>query len=428
MPDSEPALRAEARRLFDVAVKAADPAAALSRLFAADPIEKPEGTLFLIAVGKAACPMLEAALAHAPDGAKIRAIAVTNRENMRDINGALVLPAGHPVPDQAGEIAGQTVADALSSAGANDKVIALISGGGSALLPAPVDGVSLADKARVSEVLLAAGLDITQMNHIRQQLSRLKGGGFLRLAAPAKVEAFILSDVVGDDLRAIASGPTVAPIGTRETAKAILENNNIFSEMPESVQAYLSQPTGEMPEVIAAKNTLICSNRQSLEAMQEASGDWDAQIIADDLEGDVEDVSQLLLNIASKAPAKTALLFGGETTVTLRGTGLGGRNQELALRFAIGARKMGKDWVFLSGGTDGRDGPTDAAGGLVSPTTCDRIEEKGQNFGALLQNNDSYAALNAANDLLITGGTGTNVADVQIFLRGPVPKSNMEKL
>ncbi len=421
MPNSDPSLRAEATRLFDIAVKAADPAAALARHFATTPISAPSGKLFLIAVGKAARPMLEEALKHAPAGADVKAVAVTNRENMRDIPGALVLPAGHPVPDQAGEIAGQTIVELLQGAGESDLVIALISGGGSALLPAPVDGVTLADKAKVSEVLLAAGLDITQMNHVRQQLSRIKGGGFLQLAAPAKVEAFILSDVVGDDLRAIASGPTVSAIGTRDTAKAILENNNIFNQMPQSVQAHLSQPVDDLPPVIAAKNTLICSNRQSLEAMRDAAGDWDAQIIADDLEGDVEDVAQLLLNIASKAPAKTALLFGGETTVTLRGDGMGGRNQELALRFAIGARNMGADWVFLSGGTDGRDGPTDAAGGLVSPTTCDRIEAAGQDIDALLQNNDSYAALNAAGDLLITGGTGTNVADVQIFLRGPVP-------
>ncbi|MEM9434984.1 MAG: DUF4147 domain-containing protein [Pseudomonadota bacterium] len=422
MPELEESLRKEAKRLFQVAVDAANPASALRRHFAESPLVAPEGRMIVISIGKAACPMMEEALKFIPAGVPCAALVVTNRENLRPIPGADVLPAGHPVPDLEGEAAGQAVMRLLNSAGPQDKVIALISGGGSALLPAPVQGVSLSDKAQVSEVLLAAGLDITDMNHIRQQLSQLKGGGFARLAAPATVSSFILSDVVGNDLRAIASGPTAEPIGTRASAKALLEDHDLFSRMPESVQTFLQTAEPRTPVTPPVENTLICSNHQSLEAMQAASTGWHAQIIADDLEGDVEDVAPLLLNIASKTPAQTALLFGGETTVTLRGTGRGGRNQELALRFALGADKMKGDWVFLSGGTDGRDGPTDAAGGLVSARSKSRMEQAGTNPDILLANNDSYAALDVAGDLLVTGGTGTNVADVQIFLRGPLPK------
>ncbi|NNK77867.1 MAG: DUF4147 domain-containing protein [Litoreibacter sp.] len=416
-------LRAAARQLFEVAIGAADPAAALKRQLEAHPIDMdPGGKLFVIAVGKAACPMMREALRHVPQGAQCRALAVTNYENEAAIAGCTVITAGHPVPDENGLKAGAGVIALLEEAQAEDTVIALISGGGSALLPAPVAGVSLADKARVSELLLAAGVDINQMNMVRQQLSRLKGGGMTALAAPARVEAFILSDVIGDDLRAIASGPTASPIGTRETARKLLEDLGIFEKMPSSVQEVLSQSERDTPPATPAKNHLICSNRRSLEAMLDAAQGWRARIVADDLTGNVAEVAPELADIAKTAQPGEALLFGGETTVTLTGTGLGGRNQDLALRMALAADALGEDWVFLSGGTDGRDGPTEAAGGLVDGTTLARIAQAGEDAAACLANNDSNRALNAAGDLVITGGTGTNVADVQIFLRGPAPQ------
>jgi hydroxypyruvate reductase len=410
-------LRVEALRLFDVAVKAADPAKALRKHFDQTPIHPPSGTLLIVAVGKAAVPMLEETLAHIPSGTPHEAIAVTNRENFRELHGAHVLPAGHPVPDAEGEFAGKHVMKLLDAAQENDHIIALISGGGSALLPAPIDGVSLRDKARVSELLLSAGCDIERMNEVRQQLSQLKGGGFLRHAAPCAVEAFILSDVVGDDLRAIASGPTVAPMGTRKSAKTILEKFNIFSDMPDSVKVALAQPNIDVPR-IAAKNLLICSNRQSLEAMANAY-DGNAVIVNDRLDGNVADVGPALVDIVRNMPVDEplALIFGGETTVTLTGDGMGGRNQDLALRFALEASEIDGDWVFMSGGTDGRDGPTDAAGGLVDPNSISRMKNAGQDPEKMLENNDAYNALKASDDLIITGGTGTNVADVQLFLR-----------
>lgn len=410
-------LRAESLRLFQAAVQAADPAGAFRRAFLSDPVPVPPpgGAYILIAVGKAAVPMAEEALRHL-QGAPVRALVVTNYENARAVAGATVMASGHPVPDENGAKAGAAVAELLEAAGDMDQVVALISGGGSALLPAPASGLTLDDKIAVNRLLLANGFDITQMNLIRQQLSRLKGGGMLRLAAPAPVTSFILSDVIGDDLRTIASGPTVAPLGTRTEARVLLQSRGIWDDLPVAVKSRLET---EETVTFASKtvtNRLIGSNRVSLEATCAAYGPA-ARIVSDQLTGDVAEACIEVCEAARKAPkGPCCLIFGGETTVTLQGKGMGGRNQELALRVAQRMPDLGRDWVFLSGGTDGRDGPTDAAGGLVDAGTFARIAQAGGNAAALLADNDSYRALQLAGDLLITGPTGTNVADVQILL------------
>lgn len=398
-------LRRTARDLFDVAVRAADPALALRH--GLDQAPFPKGRPIVIALGKAAVPMLREALTHLPDA---RSILITNAENKTEMAGVQVFIAGHPIPDQIGELAGKAVMSALDEATDQDCVIALISGGGSAMLPAPVAGVSLAEKMQVSKLLLAGGYSITEMNLIRQHLSRLKGGGFLR--TKAAVSAYILSDVIGDDLRVIASGPTSDPIGTRADAAALLRP--IWADLPLSVQKHLLQPAPELPPRRPAQNHLIGSNRQSLDAVLQAAGG--AQIVNDALIGDVSDAALLIAQAARAAPkAAQCLIFGGETTVTLRGSGRGGRNQELALRVALNLQGFDRDWVFLSGGTDGRDGPTDAAGGIVDRDSIGRMQAPLDH----LDNNASYDALLSSGDLLITGGTGTNVADVQIMLIAP---------
>lgn len=418
----DPDLRGTARRLFDAAITAADPAHAVQRGFAMAPLppSKPGGRTFLIAIGKAAPAMLGAALKAIPDAHT--AVAVTHHENTANLHGAEIWRAGHPVPDDAGARAARHVMALLSEATESDRVVALISGGGSALLPAPPAGVSLGDKARLNDLLLSAGLDIVQMNLVRQQVSRLKGGGFLRLAAPAPVHAYLLSDVIGDDLRAIASGPTARSIGTAKDAIKILKDNGIWDAAPPSIQSHLQEAqTAPISHVPEATNTLVGSNRMSLDAMMQAAQDLDlsARIVSDSLTGDVRDAARAVLSELTPKSETTALLFGGETTVRLSGTGRGGRNQELALRVAAGAPKSLKSWVFLSGGTDGRDGPTDAAGGLVDAGTLTRIAAAGKDAQALLFDNDSYTALAASGDLLMTGATGTNVADVQVLLIAP---------
>ncbi len=352
------------------------------------------------------------------DGAPAEVIVVTNYENARDLSGATVLASGHPVPDENGLAAADRVEEMLGAASAADRVIALISGGGSALLPAPVEGLSLRDKAELNRILLANGFEITEINLIRQQVSRLKGGGFLR-ATPAPVTAYILSDVIGDDLRVIASGPTVAPIGTQADARALLKSKGVWDSIPAAARLALDRdaPATPLPQ---AQNILIGSNRKSLDAVV-ATGQG-AKIVNDHLTGDVAEAAEEVVTAALRAPpgSSACLVFGGETTVTLRGSGLGGRNQELALRVALTMPELHRDWVFLSGGTDGRDGPTDAAGGIVDGDTISRMRNNGGDPEALLANNDSYAALKLSGDLLVTGATGTNVADVQILLLGPV--------
>lgn len=408
--------------MFAAAVAAADPARALAGALRNAPFPlRIDGRFRVVAVGKAACAMAEEAIRHLPEGEDFSALAVTNYENVRQVGGCRVVGAGHPVPDTGGLRGGQAIMELLKAADAGDLVVALISGGASALAPAPVEGISLQDKAEVSRVLLGAGFDIAEMNLVRQHLSHLKGGGMARLAAPAPIRAFILSDVIGDDLRVIASGPTAAPVGSRGEALELLRRRDVLRKLPEAVRAHLQRP-GAPPgpdRTANVENTLIGSNRQSIAAAL-ASAAFPARIVSDRLTGDVEDAAREILGAAMVAPrsATTALVFGGETTVRLRGKGRGGRNQELALRFARLAGKAGLrgGWVFLSGGTDGRDGPTEAAGGIVDPATLDRIRAAGKDPEALLADNDSYAALDAAGDLLVTGPTGTNVADVQILV------------
>ncbi|MCV2863844.1 glycerate kinase [Albidovulum sediminicola] len=415
-------LRDRAAKLFRTACEAADPAHALAREMSRNPPGKPgkNGRYIIVSIGKAAIPMTEALLP-ALAGAPVEAVVVTNYENARALPGAMVIAAGHPVPDENGAKGAEEVIRLLSSAGAQDRVIALISGGGSALLPAPVEGVSLADKAEVNRLLLANGFEITEVNLVRQQLSRLKGGGMLRFAAPAPVTAYILSDVIGDDLRVIASGPTVAPVGTRSDARALLTDRGLWPRLPESVRLHLDAPNEPAPSAHPAQNHLIGSNRLSLEAVCAAAQDMDAEIVSDELTGDVAEAAERIVAAAqsTRSNGDKCLIFGGETAVTLKGTGLGGRNQELALRVAMAMPDLGRGWVFLSGGTDGRDGPTEAAGGIVDAGTPARIVAAGGDPEALLANNDSNRALALAGDLLVIGATGTNVADVQILLLGP---------
>ncbi len=403
-------LRRQARAIFDAGVAAADPALAVVRSLEQRPLVDCVGRVFIIAVGKAATGMAKAAMVRVNAE---QVIVVTNYENACPLARATTFASGHPIPDENGLTAARAVEDLLHEAGEEDHVLALISGGGSALLPSPAQGLSLADKAEVSRLLLGAGMEISAMNLVRQQLSRLKGGGFLRVAAPARVTALILSDVVGDDLAVVASGPTVAPIGSKAKARTVLEKARIWDQIPAPVRNVLIGPERPTVNIENVENRLIGSNAQSVAAMAALAPE--AQIFPHALEGDVADAADII----TRCKGRGIWLFGGETTVRLKGDGLGGRNQELALRVALKAEELGWDgnWVFLSGGTDGRDGPTDAAGGLVDAGTLKRMRAAGVNPLKSLENNDSYHALQAAGDLLKTSATGTNVADLQVLIR-----------
>ena len=299
---------------------------------------------------------------------------------------------------------------APSGLSANDRVLALISGGGSALAVAPVPGVTLADKAALNKALLASGLDIVAMNLIRQQVSALKGGGLAAAAAPAQVTTLILSDVIGDDLSAVASGPTTPPVGTAAQAQETARAAGIWDQLPAAIQTAITTAKEAPPP--SATNILVGSNTQSVTAAAQALGA--PRVLAEPLVGDVTEAAPALIEAARSGTFVT----GGETTVRLTGTGTGGRNQDLALRFALlaEAADLPGDWVFLSGGTDGRDGPTDAAGAVVTPQTLGRIRAAGLDPAAYLANNDAYPALDAAGALIKRPPSGTNVADIQVFL------------
>ena len=409
------------RSAFQAAIDQADPKAAVARHMTALS-QNANGRVIVIAAGKAAPAMLRGAMAQL--GQNIEAICVTHKENQDRIENIPFFNSGHPIPDDVGLKATQMITEILARTTADDHVIALISGGASALLPAPAQGISLADKQALNAALLASGLDIVEMNMIRQQVSTLKGGGLLRQAAPAHVSAYILSDVVGDDLRAIASGPTVAPLGTKTSARERLQQVGAWDTLPASITVHMQGPdvNDDLPK---ATNTLVGSNRQSVEAAAaHLRPDFNVIAIDDPLVGDVDTAAQTIITaLDNQLPvsAPTAIVWGGETTVQLQGDGRGGRNQEMALLVAqhLNDCNPTQGIHFLSGGTDGRDGPTDAAGAIVDAGTWARITDAGLDPAALLANNNSYAALQASGDLLITGATGTNVADIQILMIQP---------
>ncbi|MEM7643146.1 MAG: DUF4147 domain-containing protein [Pseudomonadota bacterium] len=389
--------------IFLAGVRRADPAKAVAA--ALPEMARPDA---IWALGKAAVAMARAALDHWPG---TPCLIVTNPENAAPVAGARMVLGGHPVPDAGSAEAGEALLGRAAALGPGQVALVLVSGGGSALAVAPVEGVSLADKAAVSRRLLGAGWDIAEMNLVRQNLSRLKGGGLARAAAPGRVEALILSDVVGDDPAAIASGPTVPPLGGPAAAMALLKRRGLWDDLPQSCRRALARPAQPVP---AAGWRLVGSNRLSVEAMAIAAPG--AVVDPVPLVGDVAVAAGRVAEAAGRGRGLT--LWGGETTVMLRGDGRGGRNQELALRVARALRGLDRPWAFLSGGTDGRDGPTDAAGAVVDGGTLARIAAAGLDLEALLARNDSHPALAAAGDLLVTGGTGTNVADLQILRVG----------
>ncbi|MDN5567756.1 MAG: DUF4147 domain-containing protein [Paracoccus sp. (in: a-proteobacteria)] len=403
-------MRQQVLDFLKVGVAAADPRKAVDAAMAQVMADHPAGAWHIIALGKAAGAMTEAALAHLPDA---QALVITNRGNDAPVAGATVLAAGHPTPDAAGLSAGARVAGLLASVSPQDRVLALISGGGSAMLPAPLAGLGLDDLQQVNAALLASGADITQTNLVRQALDQLKGGGWLQLSR-APVTALILSDVPGDDLRVVASGPTVAPIGTVAQAAQVARDLGILDRLPDAARQALARDAAT-PPFVAARNLLVGSNRQSLDAMI-AAGARDGGL---SLAGDVDDCARALVRAVQDAPPGQALVFGGETTVRLTGNGMGGRNQELALRFARHAQDLGGDWCFAAMGTDGRDGPGEAAGGLVGPHTLTRLRDQGGDLADILHRNDATPALQSVDGLIMTGPSGTNVADLAVFLRSP---------
>jgi len=340
-----------------------------------------------------------------------------------------VVEASHPVPDARGRTAAERIVTLVEEANEEDLVIVLISGGGSALLPLPASGITLSDLAAINELLLRSGAKIQEINTVRKHLSQVKGGQLARHAFPAQVLTLVLSDVPGDPLNAIASGPTVGDPTTFDQAKRILRQYRLWEEIPGSVRKRIEAGVrGEIEEtpkpgddvLQRVTTTIIGSGSDALDAARE-EGDrlgYHTLFLTTTLEGEAREVGKILAAVAREeassgrpVPLPALILAAGETTVTVRGTGRGGRNQELALSAALGIEGIAQV-VISSIGTDGRDGPTDAAGGMVDGETVGRMRERGIDPGEYLEQNNSYKALEEAGDLIVTGPTGTNVADL----------------
>lgn len=343
-----------------------------------------------------------------------------------------VFEAGHPVPDRNGLRATEELIRLVRAADERTLIVTLISGGGSALLVSPQDGISLVDKQRTTSLLLNAGADIGELNTVRKHLSRAKGGRLAEAAFPATVVSLILSDVVGDRLDVIASGPTAADPTTFGEALGILERYRLSEAVPPPVLELLRRGgRGDIPETPKAgspfldrvENIIVGSNRQALEAAARSARElgFTVEILSAELTGEAREVGRQLARQTRAAASSKAgnaghcLLAGGETTVTVRGQGKGGRNMELALAFAIEIEGQ-PGITLLSAGTDGTDGPTDAAGAIVDGETVARAREQGLDPREYLDNNDSYTFFERCGGLLVTGATGTNVMDLQIVL------------
>jgi glycerate 2-kinase len=345
-----------------------------------------------------------------------------------------VREAGHPVPDAAGVAGTQEMVNLLRGASADDLVLCLISGGGSALMTLPVEGVSLDDMQTLTHLLLRSGAPIQDMNAVRKHLSQIKGGQLARLAHPATVVTLILSDVVGSPLDVIASGPTVPDTSTFARAQAVIERYGITGDVPESVRQHLRRGlSGAVPEtpkpgeLANAHNVIIADNARAAQAAvarAEALG-FHTLRLSTYVEGEAREVARVLAALAKEitatgrpVPRPACLILGGETTVTVHGDGKGGRNQELALAAALAIQGI-ESVMIASLATDGSDGPTDAAGGLVDGTTVARGERLGMSAQAALDNNDAYPYLSQVGDLMVTGPTNTNVNDLMaVFVFG----------
>ena len=372
------------------------------------------GRVFLAAVGKAGWRMARAALDCLETPATQGVVLTKYGHVMGELPGVDCYEAGHPVPDENSFRGTRAVLEMAKDLRASDTVLFLLSGGGSALLEQPlIPGEELRE---ITEQLLACGADIVEMNTVRKRLSAVKGGRFAQWCAPARVEAVILSDIVGDPLDMIASGPAAADPSTCAQAREIAARYGL--RLSPAARACLDRET---PKALNNVHTQVIGSVRALcraaAARCEALG-YRTEILTECLGGEAREAGSMLARALKALPAgcgKTALIAGGETVVHLTGSGLGGRNQEIALAAAAELRGL-EGAAVISVGSDGTDGPTNAAGGYADGDTCGELERRGLSIPEVLRDNDAYHALGAVGDLVMTGPTGTNVNDVAVAL------------
>lgn len=440
----ESRLRKDVREIFQSGLKAADSRKAVldclrlsgdilsigARKYDLSEVNR----LLVVGAGKASAQMASAVEEVLRDRIA-EGIVVTKRGYLSQLTRIRLVEAGHPLPDEAGVKGGEQIMGLLSGVGERDMVLCLISGGGSALLVAPVPGISLEDKRKTTELLLRCGARIEEINAVRKHLSQLKGGRLARIAWPAKVVSLILSDVVGDPLESIASGPTYPDSTTFEDCIRILKRYEIYDELPVSVKEHLQaglrgekeeSPKPGDPLFQRVQNIIIGNNLKSLLAAEAKAKElgYNTLILSSSIQGETREVARVhaavakeILNSGNPVKPPACIISGGETTVTVKGGGLGGRNQEFVLAAAIEIDGL-RGVVVLSGGTDGTDGPTDAAGAIADGDTAKRAQQMGLSPQDYLADNDSYHFFQKLGDLLITGPTNTNVMDLRLILVG----------
>ena len=411
---------ARIQRILSAALKAVDPFDAVQKH-----LPNLDGRVFGLGIGKAAIPMMDALAERTPLSG---GLAITKFASELSPKLYSVIESGHPVPDARSLEAGERVLEFVSSLQADDTLVCLISGGGSALVTLPHEGITLEDMQAMTRSLLACGARIDEINTIRRSLDRVKGGGLAR-ATKARVISLILSDVIGNPLEAIASGPTAPDPTTKADALAILKKYDIAKQVSDSILQTLEsgsllpdlrQQTVGLKNV---QNIIIGDNRLAARAaaQQAQLEGFRAEVLANDLQGEARDVGVIL---AGKLRAETSkdvhpfcLIAGGETTVTIKGKGKGGRNQELALS-ALNELAGLENVMLISLGTDGDDGPTDAAGAVVTGDSAQGAASLGLEAADHLTRNDAYPFFDKLGDLLKTGPTGTNVNDLIFLIQG----------
>lgn len=389
-------------------------------------------SIFPICIGKASVDMAETfnkitkklnILVH-------QGVIVVNKENAKKVKNFKTFIGGHPIPNHNGLRAAKYIKKYLVNSDKNDLVLVMLSGGGSALLPYPVEGLSLQDKILINKQLIESGADIKEINAVRKHLSQIKGGNLVKLTHPSKVHCLILSDVVGDDLSSISSGLTSPDPSTFSRTKDILLKYKLWKKIPVNVQNYIKKgikdkklETPKLNNKIFSnvKNSIIGSNYLCLKSIHDFCKEKQikSKIWFKNIEMDVKKLSVIFYQHLKKQKITKPIILisGGETTVNIKGNGKGGRNQEFALHFLkVMKNKFPKQKYFLlSAGTDGRDGPTNAAGAIINDQTYKNLNDRNINLEEELKNNNSYEVLKKLKSLVIIKGTNTNVADVQIL-------------
>lgn len=441
-PSADSILRRDANAILRAALKAADPAEAIRRHLRIDGDRLIAGKrrydlsrysrILVLGAGKASARM--AGTVEALLGRRVtKGLINTKYGHVARTKRIALHECGHPVPDEAGCDGARRIAALAAEAGVGDLVLVLISGGASALLPLPADSIMLEEKQATTRLLLACGAPIQDINAVRKHLSALKGGQLARLGSRATVITLLLSDVIGDSLDVIGSGPTAPDPTTFSDAWAVIERYALRERIPRAVRARLEAGCrGEIAETPKAgdasfarvQNLVVGSNRLAVDEAARAARErgYRAVVLSTSIEGETRDVAGMHAAILKESrltgrPARPPVCFisGGETTVTLRGAGRGGRNQEFALACALALDGV-EHVLAASLGTDGTDGPTDAAGAIATGTTLARARKLGLNARLALAENDSYPFFDALHDLIRTGPTGTNVMDVRLMM------------